>query len=298
MIVGIDVGFGWTKIVSENNIIKKFPTWLAYNVEVDSLPEVATVRYDGRLYVVGKDVKIMAQKIEISDINELIKYSPIFVKYAEKLVKDKIEKVVTGVPIKYRNQKDKLKAAISDLGIECEVLPQGFGIFADVVDTLITDEVLILDIGYNTLDYLIALKDEEEGWAKKRGNTIDKLGVIRALEFFRDELPNDFSHVRNYSFSRLLEIFERGSIHFEEGFIDVSKAKMTAIESHTELIKTRLREELGEGALEINTIVIAGGGANLTKIDLFKGAKKYIPEKPEFSQARGYLKYALKGIEY
>lgn len=46
MIAGIDVGFGWTKVVTDNKIFK-FPSWLANYISAD-LSEVATVKYGDR----------------------------------------------------------------------------------------------------------------------------------------------------------------------------------------------------------------------------------------------------------
>ncbi len=296
MIAGIDVGFGWTKVVTDDKIFK-FPSWLANYISAD-ISEVATVKYGDRMFVVGRDVKYMSQKIEIPTITELVKYFPVFIKYTETLT-GKLEKIVTGVPVKYKDHKEELESIIRDLGINCEVVPQGFGIFMDVKEKLHRKEVLVLDIGYNTFDYLILTKkDDDTGWKKTRGKTIDRLGIIKAVETFRDSLPTDFSYAKNYSFSRLLEIFERGTLMFDGEEIDLNNIKQQALAKYGELIISRMKEEMGEDFTEMDEVIFAGGGANLVKLNIFRCAKTHIPEQPEFSQARGYLKYALGDSEF
>ena len=283
--IGIDVGFGWTKVVSEEKTFK-FPTWLAYYTP-DPIAEVDTVKYGDKVYVIGSDVKYEAQRVEITGITELMNYFPVFLKYVEAII-GKQDRIVTGIPIKYRSYLDKFKNIIEEANhVECDILPQGIGIFLDVEERL-SDENLILDIGFNTLDYLILIKKDGE-WKKRKGNTIEKLGLIRAVDVLRSSLPDELGYARNFSFSRLLEIFEKGSIRLEGEKIDISNIKRKALEEYTEMIKTRLKDEIG-GISDIETVVVAGGGANLIKIDIFEADMVIIPDEPEFSQARGYFK--------
>lgn len=291
MIAGIDVGFGWTKAVGENGKEIKFPTWIAYHTPAP-ISELSIVRYGGRDYVVGKDVKYEAQRIEISGIKELVTYFPVFLEHAEALLGDKLESIVTGVPVIHRSHVEELKRSVEDLGISCEVLPQGVGIFLDVKDELTSDDVFILDMGFNTLDYFI-LEKGSNGWKKKKGNTIEKLGLVRAVEIFRGSIPDRVSYARNFSFSRLLEVFERGSIWFEGEEVSLKGIRDIALKEYAEMIKTRIGEEVGQNMGDVHIVVFAGGGANVLKADIFKGTQVVIPDRPEFSQARGYLKFAF-----
>lgn len=291
MKAGIDVGFGWTKVVTESGKQFKFPTWLAYYTPTPD-SQLSTVTYGGRKYVVGRDVKYEAQRIEISTMRELVTYFPVFVRHAEELAEERFTEVVTGVPVVHRSYVPELKRVAEDAGIRCEVLPQGFGIFLDVVEGIPDEEVLIIDMGYNTLDYLIMVKHETRGWIRKKGNTIEKFGLVRAVEAFRASLPDGVSYARNFSFSRLIEVFERGSIRFEGETVDLSSVRESAVREYTEMVKTRLNEEIGEGLKDMSLFVLAGGGANLVRMDMFRENRVIIPEKPEFSQARGYLRFA------
>jgi hypothetical protein len=84
-----------------------------------------------------------------------------------------------------------------------------------------------------------------------------------------------------------MEIFEKGRVSLEGENIDLSHIKQRAIDEYNEILKTRLKSEIGNLLNEIESIVLAGGGAYY-----IRGIRKdvYIPDAPEFSQARGYTK--------
>jgi len=289
MIGGIDVGFGWTKVVTADSAFK-FPSWIAYHTP-GAVSELDTVKYGNKNYVIGSDVKYEAQRIEISGITELVNYFPVFLKHVENIV-GKLDNIVTGIPVKYKNHLDVLKNIINDNGTECDILPQGIGIYIDAEDQT-REEVLILDIGFNTLDYFILLKNNGT-LKKKKGNTIEKFGVMRAVEVFRSTIPDKVGYAKNFSFSRLLEIFEKGVLMFDGDPVDLSGIKKAALEEYAEMVQTRMMEEIGESVYNMENVVIAGGGANTVKIDIFKNSKVLIPGNPEYSQARGYLKHGME----
>lgn len=290
MIGGIDVGFGWTKVVTEDGKVFKFPSWIAYHTPAP-ISELDIVKFGNKNYVVGSDVKYEAQRIEISGIEELIGYFPVFLKYVESLT-GKLDKIVTGVPVKYKGYLDMLKNTIEDNAAECDILPQGIGIFIDAQDK-VQDEVLVLDIGFNTLDYFILLK-KNDTWKKKRGNTVEKFGVMRAVDVFRSTMPDKVGYAKNFSFSRLLEIFEKGALMFDGEPVDLVGVKMAALDEYAEMVKTRMTEEIGDSLNNMENVVIAGGGANIIKVDIFKNSRVITPNAPEYSQARGYLKHGME----
>ncbi|NPA53868.1 MAG: ParM/StbA family protein [Aquificae bacterium] len=279
MKIAFDLGFGWTKVCSEKGECFKFPSWLAYHSNT-AISEVDKVVVDGKEYVVGEDVKLERQKITIASIQELLNYFPVFKKYAlEKLgVKEDEVEIITGLPPIYKDKAEILEKQ------GAVVLPQGLGIFLDVADKMSGEELMIIDIGYNTVDYIVAIKGK-----RKKGNTIEKLGVERMVELFRNKLPDDLGILKQFSFQRLMDVFEKGYATVAGEKIDLTPFKEKAIEEYNEVLKTRLKDEIGDLIEEIEEIVVAGGGAYYLKNIRKMGV--YIPEKPEFSQARGYLKY-------
>jgi hypothetical protein len=235
-----------------------------------------TVTVDGIEYVVGEDAKYERQKITISDINNLISYFNVFKKYALQKagIKEDGTQIITGLPPIHKDKASKLEKQ----GVV--VLPQGVGIYLDAKDKVKSNEMLILDIGFNTVDYILV-----SNGVKKKGNTLEKQGVERMVEMFRSQI--DISFVKQFPLQRIMEIFEKGYVSLEGEHIDLSHIKKRAIDEYNEILKTRLNSEIGNLLNEIESIVLAGGGAYYIK-DIRKDV--YIPDAPEFSQARGYTK--------
>jgi len=279
MKVAFDLGFGWTKVCADTGECFKFPTWLAYHSDT-AISEVDKVLVDGKEYVVGEDARLERQRITITSIQELLNYFPVFKRYSlEKLgISESEAQIITGLPPIHKDKAEILEKQ------GAVVLPQGLGIFLDVADKVSEEELMIIDIGFNTVDYIVVIKNK-----RKKGNTIEKQGVERMIELFRNKLPDSLGYLKQFSFQRLMDVFEKGYATVEGERIDLTSYKERAIEEYNEVLKTRLKDEIGNLIDEIERIVIAGGGAYYLK-DIRK-AGIYIPEKPEFSQARGYLKY-------
>jgi len=284
MKVGADVGFGFVKVVWDGNQVK-FPTALAYHTATD-ISEVELVVHDGKEYVVGEDVRYEPNVITILTVEELINYYPVFLKYALKEKIDKVEEIAVGLPPKYKDYSDKLKKIVSSLGIKnVEVLPQGFGIFTDVKNE-IGEEVLIVDVGFNTVDFLVI-----KGGKKKKGHTLEKMGILKAVEIFRDLLKSDYAFLTSAPLTKMLQRFEKSYAVIDGERIDLKEFKEKALQRYTEILMGELRRRLGDFVREVESLVFAGGGANLIKPEMIRPKGVIIPNQPEYSQARGYLRW-------
>lgn len=284
MKVGADVGFGFVKVVWDGNQVK-FPTALAYHTATD-ISEVEVVVHDGKEYVVGEDVRYEPNVITILTVEELINYYPVFLKYALKEKIDKVEEIAVGLPPKYKDYSDKLKKIVSSLGIKnVEVLPQGFGIFTDVKNE-IGEEVLIVDVGFNTVDFLVI-----KGGKKKKGHTLEKMGILKAVEIFRDLLKSDYAFLTSAPLTKMLQRFEKSYAVIDGERIDLKEFKEKALQRYTEILMGELRRRLGDFVREVESLVFAGGGANLIKPKMIRPKGVIIPNQPEYSQARGYLRW-------
>lgn len=276
--IGLDLGFGFTKVYTSNNQKLKFPSWIAY-ASSSAINELDKVKVGDKWFVVGEDAKYENSRITLSSIDDIIKYFPVIKEYIflKLQVVPGTAKVITGLPPAEKEKAPYLKR------FGAEVIPQGLGIFLDAVyQKKIDGEVLVIDIGQKTVDYLIA-----ENLKKKKGDTIE-LGVERLIEIFRDKLPVDLKQLKQYSLQRLTTIFEKGFANIRGEYYDLSEYKQKAIEEYNEILKTRLTSEVGNFINEADYIVIAGGGAYYVK-DIRK-FNIYIPPEPEFSQARGYIR--------
>ena len=286
-VLGIDIGFGSVKVYSDE-LEYKFPTAVAYMPD-DEVMEVEKINVGGRYFVVGKDVKYVANyKIEIPGVKDLIRWSGVFLKY----VLDKFgefDVIVSGLPPNAKRHVSEFEAVLKSVSRDAKikVLPQGAGILYDVVNRDASlGEVMVVDIGYNTVDCLVAEKVDGV-WKKKRGITIEGFGVMKAVSFMRELFSSRMGLLKNWSVSRLVDAFEVGYIVIDGDRVDLSGYKAEAVKRYEEVLVSRLKAELGDDFRGIEHVVLAGGGAYYVGEKHF-GKKVIIPEKPEFSQARGY----------
>ena len=286
-VVGLDIGFGHTKVFSDEGAFK-FPSWIAY-LSKSALNEAESVSIGSETMVVGEDAKYEPRKIEISNITTLIKYAPFFMKYVIQKLGEEPQLVISGLPPIYKDKREDYKKALESVFKgKAEVVVQGMGILKDVEEKLGQD-ALVIDIGFNTVDYLLVVRSGEK-WKYRKGNTIEEYGVLRAVEAFRENIPDDLGYVRNLSLSRLIDVFERGEITIQGMRRNLQDIKELARREYTNTLLSRLSTELGNALYEVETIAIAGGGANLIEPQLIEHSNVIIPEKPEFSNVRGYHK--------
>ncbi|SNZ15496.1 hypothetical protein [Hydrogenobacter hydrogenophilus] len=81
--IGIDIGFGFTKVAKDRAEVGKFPTWIAYYDS--SMESVEPIEFEGsRSYVVGEYASYSKQRIDLADVNLLITFMPLIVEYAKR----------------------------------------------------------------------------------------------------------------------------------------------------------------------------------------------------------------------
>ncbi len=297
-VIGLDVGFGWVKVTTENTSTK-FRTLIApFSRSGDS--DIVPITFAGKEYVVGNDARFFPGIQSIPSITALLENLPILIKAAVAEVgieNPKEVTIVTGLPPVHKNLKSKTESIAEEVVKKAYVVPQGYGILKDTEDQ-INDSVLIIDVGFNTVDYLLAVRTDN-GWKKARSNSLERSGVERAVSIFIERIAPEHPSVRKLVLGKRTMLFEKATMSLGEE-IDLSQEKEAAIEEFAREIFQRLDEELDLDTLikEVDSVVLAGGGAYLLKDRLnFPGSvKMIIPEEPEFSQSRGYYK-AAKGVQ-
>lgn len=292
-VLGIDIGFGQVKVVSDDFTLK-FPSQIAQFLEGD-LSDVPVVEHNGMWYVVGEEATAFRHKLSLSTVELLIRYSPVLLKRALLETGEGGEYfVVSGLPPRFRHMGEEFSRALQTVeGVrKVLVVPQGAGILEDVKDYVRSHGgALILDIGFNTVDFLsVRVRGNES--VKERGGTIEGLGVKSAVEIFRSLLPAEVGFLRNEPYVFLVPYFAKGRITLagKEVFLQEEKAKASKL--WTEQIYLRLQEEIGELIIRKPVFVVAGGGAYFLDRSLFE-REVYIPVEPDFSNARGYYKLGL-----
>jgi len=292
-VMGLDIGFGQVKVVVDEGSFK-FPSQIAQFLEGE-LSDVPVVEHNGLQYVVGEDATAFRHKLSLSTVELLIKYSPVLLKRALLEIGEAGEYfVVSGLPPRFRHLGEAFSSALETVdGVrKVLVVPQGAGILEDVKEYVRTHGgALILDIGFNTVDYL-SVRVKGNDVVKERGGTIEGLGVKSAVEIFRNLLPAEVGFLRNEPYVFLVPYFAKGRLMLagKEFFLQEEKAKASKL--WTEQIYLRVQEEVGELVRSKPVFVVAGGGAYFLDRSLFE-REVYIPVEPDFSNARGYYKLGL-----
>lgn len=296
MKIGIDLGFGYTKVVFQNGKLK-FPTWISYFTRT-SLSQIEPIHVGANEYVVGEYARFERNKIEITSIEEMIKYAPVLVlgaiqhifkkDFPSILTKEKFELAVGIAPKFKKYRKDIETSILSEVPnvSSCLVLPQGYGTYVDIATNypeFVSDkDSLIIDIGFNTVDYFLISREGE----KIKGDTIERLGLTTAVEVFRTMIPPTYEQISNWPISKLISAFETEKVNYQGKELNFSPFKTKALLRYSELLLSRLKDEIGNLILEIDSLILVGGGAYYVDF----GREVLMPTEPEYSNARGFYK--------
>jgi hypothetical protein len=296
-VMGLDIGFGQVKVVVDD-LALKFPSQIAQFLE-DEVSDVPVVEHRGMRYVVGEEATVFRHKLSLSTVELLIRYSPVLLKRALLEVGEGGEYlVVSGLPPRFRYMGEEFSKVLRSVEgvMKVVVVPQSAGILEDVKDYVRSHGgALILDIGFNTVDFL-SVRVKGNDIVKERGGTIEGLGVKSAVEIFRSLLPAEVGFLRNEPYVFLVPYFTKGRLTLagKEVFLQEEKAKASKL--WTEQVYLRLQEEIGDLIKSKPVFVVAGGGAYFIDRTLFE-REVYIPVQPDLSNARGYYKIGLEIIK-
>lgn len=283
--VGLDVGFGWTKWWTQEKK-GKFPTWIGL-WEKYSISEVQPLEFEGEQYVVGEEARFCKQKIEIVDYESIIKYLPLIALHVSRLTGASRYDMVTGLAPKHYVKFKQDREAQLKLNEFKKVLYQGLGVLMDVEEKLKLREdefIVLIDIGFNTVDVLLLLWTGEK-FKKIAVESFEKLGVLNAVERFRERL--NVENLKDQPASKLVKVFQEGKARIAGKEYNLEKEVKEAKETYRETLMARLKEAFGSKLEEADHMILAGGGAYLVgKIR----PDTIVPEEPEYSNARGYTK--------
>lgn len=314
LVVGIDVGFGHTKaytVIGGEGVYIKFPTWVAV-ANKGAYSEVRSYLYQGKELWVGDVCKHSQNRIEIATSEDIIQFYPVF----KQAVLDEVKRVslekkvivsnpvvITGLPPKYYFEvaKPHNKGVLMEDNAgekRPRVIWQGLGVLLDVMmgeemEFENGETVVVVDIGYNTVDYLIAMYTNQD-WKKVSVDSIVDMGLMKAVDLFRQELPAELGVVKTWSKQRLIQAFEKGVVNIDGERIDLTAIKNKAIQTYSDILVNRLKGEIGEEMIVNDRLIVAGGGANIIANRLKEERRNIIiPKSPEFSNARGYWHYGV-----
>lgn len=300
--VGLDVGFGETKVVTkgERELKEAFPSLVAEHTPSPLEEERIRVPFGGKTYVVGRDARTEPGCFQFYDLSDLVRYLPLVVRYVFMAygIETEDSALCLSVPPSGWPEKDTILSSVKEEVHSASVmLPQGYGAFYTAVKKELLpvdpDTVLVLDFGYNTVDWLFIEKRRGE-WKTTRGDTLSRMGVMKLVEYFRAELKGELTELP----PRVLrEFLKEGSSTFYGEVLDLSGQKRRAEERYREVLLSALKGAVGEIWREVDVIVAAGGGTYY--FDPRKSLPHslvVVPDFPEYANAEGQAEWLADNL--
>ena len=294
-ITAIDVGFGATKAMdSDGNKVCIPSEFCVYNHTSEEVRGATKYSFEGKDYIVGNDVSKRRQAAQtLENVDRLIKYAPLLIMAAEKKVPIN-GFLAVGLPLGDMSRGKELKKRVKEFyNTEVIVVPQGFGVFEDCG----FQNVIILDIGFNTLDVYVS---ENGNIVKDECISIHGQGMVSVIDplwkhiIRKHNLPGVTIHQVEMAIRGNNTIQKHGKL------LDIKDDADTILASWSgNLISSIRRGAWGRRLNVVEKIVVAGGGAYWFTLDDPKqfGDRLIQMKEPEFSNVRGFLKVAKNIIE-
>lgn len=322
--LGLDIGFGDVKVVipvshGEGRLsmrTEKFPTAIGrVKKGVVDLGGNGRKEYlfDNNAYYLGKDALYCQDIFDTRDRDFLVKYSSLLAFKALGYMRpqDYAELVLcVGIPLGYyKEHKKSVTRVLSKIAVNnqtivpkiIDVRAQGQGIYFDYIfnnngkidTTKKNSNLLVLDIGFNTVDVLGIIEGKP---SMEWSDMLTKEGISRICEDLKLYVKKEFGVEE--SDQRIKQALESKKIVIYGESLDLSETIEKLTKSYTERFIQNIRSSKWSDFLRrVDMLIVAGGGAYYVS-DAFRQEYSkgfvHIPQKPEFSNARGFLKYSLE----
>lgn len=297
--IAVDIGFGSTKAMTNQSLFK-FPSAIT-RVKESQGDLVINNAFDfrGKNYFVGDDA--LREAITTRGYSFLQTYGPLLLYKAFLDAKMDITnniKVATGLSLLHWKNREEFASLLTDFIVnknrvksQVQLIPQGKGIYVDFISKNQQFEnklVLVVDIGYNTLDVIPFEKGRPlvgDAWATSQGVNI----IINEL---RKKLAKELSI--SFSEARINECMIKKFIQIENEEHDISKFVDEEKENYNELVTQELQSNNYELYKSASAIIISGGGAY--HFGELKAKSMIFTDSPyELSNVRGYYKLLKQG---
>lgn len=308
-VIGIDIGYGFTKSITvSNDILKKtvFSTIVSsYAPNFSFGGKIPTILVNGDLFAIGEDLVLNGIPYENTTRGDfvgspsymaVIGYTLAFTNFHGKVM-------VLGLPpIFFQKEKNKELIEkireqwfVDELGKPIlvpetiKVVPQGAGIFfscANKYPEIIKKNVLVIDMGYHTLDIVFFSSGKYiEGLAASF-----PMGTKRIYDQIRNEFSKTFGIFAKGD-KAIEELIKYGKYYHlgKEYSLDVKPI----LESARKMIFTTLKGHIEKVVSTIDYAFAGGGGAWLLK-DEERGIN--LVEDPQFANAVGFYQYGRQFI--
>ena len=302
-ILSIDLGYSGVKYYFKRKgkvILGKIPTAVK-KIDDEDIYDEEVFEYNGSKYLIGEEA--IDQDVNISlKAGTLIKNAPLLVYVVLKInnIEHKGLNLITGLSLKdFDDKGDELIEILKDFTVNDEeikldvsLLPQGRGIAYDYFSKNPQEDLaLILDVGYNTLDFIAMKKDK----LSIRNSFANTNGINIILNKLQYELNSQFDIKRTTTELNETISANNKTLKHRGEIIDFSDALKDITEDYIDSIKQDIVEK--DNILErADILLIGGGGAYILRAISDDGLQKmfnfknivFVDDPYEFSNARGY----------
>ena len=260
--------------------------------------------FDGEKWVVGENALTHKRACRyIRDVEELVRYYPLFLLASKKKAKTEENQVAVSLPLDvYVLEKEKKEAGADNLldklsfncnryGFSVSVHPQGIAGLQHLIDERKVDDssyTLLIDGGFNTVNTAVVSPELQVVFFK---TFTDEVGIRNLIEdFFREELLNRFPTVST-NLVVLKEVFLKEKVDTGLKVEDIKPEKERAVSRYLDRFFSRIVGELKRAGVDYDQIVFIGGLSYYLSPDDFETNKKlYIPKDGgEFLNVLGLL---------
>lgn len=322
--IGLDIGFGDVKVAIPNRHgdrisirTLKFPTAIGTVnrgiVDLGSSNGYKQYVYQNEAYYLGADALYCQDIFDTRDREFLEKFSPLLAfKALENIrLQDRRDNLIlcVGIPIGYfKDHSKNISRILGNISVNdhvvnpkvVDVRAQGQGVYFDYLfdnsgaidKSKLNINALVLDIGFNTIDILGVVGGRPvTDWS----DMFTKKGVSRIIENLRTYVKKEFG--KEVSEQKMCRIFENRQITISGQVHDLSKVINEFVDKYTgRLVQFIKASKWNEFLDDADNLIIAGGGAYYVADafkDLYPDGFVVVPPAPEFSNARGFLKYSI-----
>ncbi len=297
--IAIDIGYGDTKVCVQDNDGKlkvfKFPSAVAKVKEsqsdfgTDKMPD--SYIYNGKRYFVGE--KAQSNAMSTRGYGFLSNYGPLIAYHA--IMKAGLDtnepiELVTGLSIMNWSDSDNFLSVMDTINVDDVVLKpsvtlmaQGQGVLNDY-DGDKDGMVCVVDIGYNTFDFLVF----ENGEPRKDLSYADPIGANKIITDLQAIVKRKFNAPLTELAAK--EIFVRGTVSNFGHEVDFRNEITELKEEYSAFIMDELRTKSLEILRQSKAVILSGGGAYFLEGTELPDNVVFSEVPYEFGNVRGYFK--------
>ncbi len=309
--IGIDIGYGYTKsyTVFDDGVQRKVFTPTAVSRYVPNFhfaPKIRIIKVNSRRFAIGEDLLANSIFCESTMRDDFFGSPPYMAMlgYILSHYTYPIEVLVTGIPPNFYNEEtaEKLVNTIKEQWLTddkgrkiiipetIKVIPQGAGIFISFISTypsLFKEKVMVMDIGYHTLD-LVFFSDGK--YREDMSRSYD-LGVNVVYDKIRNLFSRTFGTFPKDD-NVLDEIIKNGKYRDFEGEhpIDVSEI----LDYYRNAVRDTIMTHIRRSTPGVQYFVAGGGGLSLAK-DIIENIN--LVNDPQFANAIGFFHYGRQFLQ-